>query len=84
MAIPYVPLPRSEGAVLPNSTRAFFGYLLAAKDYQTFTGEQLGAAANSNIVNQPLNNVESMACSADDVVSDYSCALQGEFFKNFC
>jgi len=71
-----------KSAIIPNSTRTFFGYLLGAKDFKTFTWEQLGAAANSNIVNQPLNPVESMACSADDFVSYYSRALQGEFFKN--
>ena len=71
-----------KSAVIPNSTRTFFGYLLGAKDYQTFTWEQLGAAANSPIVNKALNPTESMACSADDFVSYYSRALQGEFFKN--
>ncbi len=71
-----------KSAVIPSSTRTFFGYLLGAKDYQSFSWEQLGAAANANMVNQPLNNVESMACSADDLVSYYSRALQGEFFKN--
>jgi len=70
-----------KSAVIPNSTRTFFGYLLGEKDYKTFTWDQLCAAANQNIVNPPLNNVESMACSADDFVSYYSRALQGEFFK---
>lgn len=71
-----------KSAMIPNGTRTFFGYLLGAKDYKSFTWEQLGAAANSAIVNKPLNTVESMACSADDFVSYYSRALQGEFFQN--
>jgi len=71
-----------KSAVIPNSTRTFFGYLLGEKNYKTFTWDQLCAAINQNIVNPPLNNVESMACSADDFVSYYSRALQGEFFKN--
>ena len=68
--------------MIPESTRTFFGYLLAATDYKTFTWEELGAAANLPIVNSPLNGVESLASSADDFVSYYSRALQGEFFQN--
>ncbi len=71
-----------KSAIIPDSTRVFFGYLLGAKDYKTFTWEQLGAAANAPIVNKALNDVESMACSADDFVSYYSRALNGEFFQN--
>jgi beta-lactamase class A len=68
--------------VVPESTRVFFGYLLGAKDYKTFSWEEIGAAANSPIVNSPMNTVETLASSADDFVSYYSRALQGEFFKN--
>ena len=71
-----------KSTMIPESTRTFFGYLLAAKDYKTFTWEELGAAANLSIVNSPLNEVESLASSADDFVSYYSRALQGEFFQN--
>jgi len=71
-----------KSAMIPNSTRGFFGYLLGAKNYKTFTWEELGAAANQSMVNKPLNNVESMASSANDFVSYYSRALQGEFFQN--
>jgi len=68
--------------LVPESTRVFFGYLLGAKDYKTFSWEAIGAAANSPIVNSPMNTVETLASSADDFVSYYSRALQGEFFKN--
>lgn len=71
-----------KSTMIPESTRSFFGYLLGAKDYKTFTWEQLGAAACQQMVNPPLNATESMACSADDFVSYYSRALHGEFFKN--
>jgi beta-lactamase class A len=67
---------------IPDSTRSFFGYLLGAKDYKTFTWEQLQAAASANMVNPPLNDVSTLASSADDLVSYYSRALQGAFFKN--
>jgi len=65
----------------PDSTRIFFGYLMGAKDYKTFTWDEL-AAATGNMVNRPLNNVETLASSADDLISYYSRALHGEFFKN--
>jgi beta-lactamase class A len=71
-----------KNTMIPDSTRSLFGYLLGAKDPQAFSWEELGAAANSPIVNSPMNKVVTMASSADDLVSYYSRALQGEFFKN--
>jgi beta-lactamase class A len=71
-----------KNTMIPDSTRSLFGHLLGAKDYKNFTWEELGAAANSPMVNSPLNKIETMASSADDFVSYYSRALQGEFFKN--
>jgi beta-lactamase class A len=66
--------------MIPDSTRALFGYLLGAEDYKSFTWEQL-VAANSKIVNSPLNKVQSMVSTAEDFVSYYSRALQGNFFQ---
>jgi beta-lactamase class A len=71
-----------KSVMIPESTRAFFGYLLGAKDYKNFTWEEIGAAANSPIVNSPLNQVQSLAASADDFISYYARALQGAFFQN--
>lgn len=71
-----------KSCVIPESTRSFVGYLLGAKDYKNFTWEAIGAATNDSMVNLPMNDVETMACSADDLVSYYSRALQGGFFKN--
>lgn len=71
-----------KDGMIPDSTRAFGGYLFGAKDYAAFSWEQLCASTNQSMVNKPLNNVQSMAFSADDFVSYYSRALQGEFFHN--
>jgi beta-lactamase class A len=71
-----------KSTMIPESTRVFFGYLLGAKDYKNFTWEQIGAAANQSMVNPPMNQVQTLASSADDFVSYYSRALQGEFFQN--
>jgi Beta-lactamase class A len=67
---------------IPDSTRSFFGYLLGATDYQTFTWAQLQAELHNPIVNPPLNAVWSMKSSAYDMVGYYSWALQGHFFQH--
>ena len=71
-----------KSTMIADSTRVFFGYLLGAKDYKTFTWEELEAATNQPIANSPLNKVETLASSADDLVSYYLRALQGDFFQN--
>ena len=73
-----------RSTMIPDSTRIFFGYLLGAANYQTFTWQDLFAAekADARIVNSPLNNVQTMASSADDMVAYYSASLQGAFFNN--
>ncbi len=71
-----------KSVMIPDSTRVFFGYLLGAKNYKTFSWEDIGAAANQSMVNPPMNQVQSLAASADDFVSYYSRALQGQFFQN--
>ena len=71
-----------KNTMIPDSTRSLFGYLLGAKDPKAFSWEDLGAAANSPMVNSPMNKVETMTSSADDFISYYSRALHGEFFKN--
>lgn len=65
---------------IPDSTRIFFGYILGAADYETFTWEQL---VNDDGVYEraPLNKVQTLASSADDMVSYYSRALRGRFFE---
>ena len=71
-----------KNTMVPDSTRALFGYLLGSKEPKAFSWEDLGAAANSPMVNSPMNKVQTMASSADDLVSYYSRALHGDFFKN--
>jgi beta-lactamase class A len=68
--------------LIPESTRSFVGYLLGAPDYLTFTWDEYVAAANDPIVNHPLNTTQTLASSADDLVSYYQQALQGEFFED--
>jgi beta-lactamase class A len=67
---------------IPDSTRSFFGYLLGAPDYKTFTWAELQASGPDPFVNSPLNSVITMASTADDLVSYYARALQGEFFRD--
>jgi beta-lactamase class A len=71
-----------SATLIPESTRAFFGYLLGAKDYKAFSWKELMAATNNSMINSPMNQVQTLASSAGDFVSYYSRALQGEFFKN--
>ena len=70
--------------MIPDSTRILFGYLLGAANYKTFTWQDLVAAgkAGAPIVNSPLNSVQTMASSADNLVAYYSASLQGAFFSN--
>jgi beta-lactamase class A len=70
-------------SAVPDSTRIFFGYLLGAPDYKTYTWEELSSLPdNAPFVNSPLNSVETLASSGDDLVSFYARSLQGEFFRN--
>lgn len=68
--------------MIPDSTRAFFGYLLGLENFKTATFLDLVAASSGPYVNPPLNDVETLASSADDFVSYYSQALQGGFFQS--
>ena len=55
-----------KNTAIPDSLRSFFGYLLNAKNYQTFSWADICAAANSSLVNPPLNKVLTLASSAAD------------------
>jgi beta-lactamase class A len=66
---------------VPESTRSFFGYLLGASDYKHYTWKQL-TQSSGMFVKPPLNNVETLASSCDDLVSYYSRGLRGRFFKH--
>jgi beta-lactamase class A len=68
--------------LIPDTTRALTGYLFGAKNYKNLTFEELLQVVENPQVHPFLNNVETLASSADDFVSYYSRALQGEFFKH--
>jgi beta-lactamase class A len=67
--------------LVPDSTRIFFGYILGAKDYRHYTWKDL-TESDGKFVKPPLNQVETLASSADDFVSYYSRALHGKLFKH--
>lgn len=68
--------------LVPESTRAFTGYLFGARDYKNLSWQDLQEVVEGPIVNPFLNNVQTLASSADDLVSYYSRALQGKFFRH--
>jgi beta-lactamase class A len=70
-----------EQTLVPESTRVFFGYILGAKDYKHYTWKDL-TESDGKFVKPPLNQVETLASSADDFVSYYSRALRGRLFKH--
>ena len=77
---------RSAGlkkTLVPGSTRAFAAYLFGAPNYLTITWDELEDLLNrGKLVNPFLNPVQTLASSADDLVSYYSRALRGKFFTH--
>ena len=68
--------------LVPESTRAFTGYVFGASDYKNLSWERLLKVITGPVVQPLLNDVQTLASSADDLVSYYSRALQGQFFKH--
>lgn len=69
--------------LVPDSTRALFAYVLGAKDYLTISWKDFEALVDTGEITHPfLNDVETLASSANDFVSYYSLALQGAFFEH--
>jgi beta-lactamase class A len=68
--------------LIPHSTRAFTGYVFGASNYLTLTWEKLLQIVQGPLVRPFFNDVETLASSADDFVSYYSRALQGQFFQH--
>jgi beta-lactamase class A len=69
--------------LIPDSTRSFIGYLFGVPDPDAFTWADFEAIQNQPYVNPALNETNTMASSADDLVSFYSRALPGsDFFQN--
>jgi beta-lactamase class A len=71
-----------KNTLIPDSTRALAGYLFGASNYLTLTWKQLLQVVQGPLVHPFFNDVETLASSADDFVSYYSRALQGEFFQH--
>ena len=68
--------------LIPDSTRAVVGYVFGAPNYRTITWDELLEVIRSPQAHPFLNNVETLASSANDFVSYYSRALRGEFFSH--
>jgi beta-lactamase class A len=71
-----------KSTMVPDSTRALTAYVIGAPNYKTITWDELVAIANSPLVHPLLNDVQTLSSSADDLVSFFSRALQGKFFRN--
>jgi beta-lactamase class A len=69
---------------IPDSTRQFFGYVIGSPEWRNLTWKQLlDLSKHSTFPQRPLiNDVQTMAASANDFVSFYTRALQGEFFQS--
>jgi beta-lactamase class A len=71
--------------LVPDSTRAFTAYLFGSDEYKTISWDDLETLienADGKVVRPFLNDVQTLASSADDLVSYYSRALQGAFFQH--
>jgi beta-lactamase class A len=71
-----------KNTLIPDSTRALGAYLFGAPNYKTITWEELLSIASGPFVNPPLNDVETLASSASDLVSFYGRTLRGRFFEH--
>lgn len=71
-----------QHTLIPDSTRALAAYIFGAENYLNITWNELLQLVKGPLVRPFLNNVETFASSADDFVSYYSRALQGEFFQH--
>jgi len=70
---------------VPDNTRIFSGYVFGADNYKTITWAQLlelVEASEGRFANPFLNDVETLASTAEDFVTYYSQALQGNFFQH--
>lgn len=70
-----------KNTLIPDSTRAVAAYVFGAPNYKTISWQELLQVLEGPLVHPFFNNVETLASSADDLVSYYSRALQGGFFQ---
>ena len=71
-----------SNSLIPDSTRALFAYVQGAPNYLTISWNEVLTLLNRNSVHPLLNDVETFASSANDLVTFYERALQGTFFRN--
>lgn len=71
-----------KSTMIPDSTRSFAGYLFGAPNYKTITWDELISIPPGPLAHPFLNDVETLASSPDDLVSFFSRALQGSFFRH--
>lgn len=71
-----------KNTMIPDSTRSFAAYLMGAPDYKTITWDELISIPPGPLAHPFLNDVETLASSPSDLVSFFSRALQGKFFRN--
>jgi beta-lactamase class A len=71
-----------KNTMIPDSTRIFAAYLLGAPNYLTITWDELVALPSGSLAHPFLNDVETLASSAADLVSFFSRALEGKFFSH--
>jgi beta-lactamase class A len=71
-----------KNTMIPDSTRALGAYLFGVPNYKTITWEELRSFVSGPFVNPPLNDVETLASSASDLVSFYARTLHGRFFEH--
>jgi beta-lactamase class A len=66
---------------IPESTRQFFGYIIGLPDWRATTWAHMQADDPALTPRSILNDTITMASTSDELVSFYSRALQGEFFR---
>ena len=71
-----------RNTLVPDSTRALAAYVFGAPNYKTITWEELLQVTRGPLVHPFLNEVETLASSAHDLVAYYSRALVGDFFHH--
>jgi len=71
-----------KNTMIPDSTRIFAAYVLGAPNYMTITWDELTSIPPGPLAHPFLNDVQTLASSAADLVSFFSRALEGSFFAH--
>jgi beta-lactamase class A len=71
-----------KNTMIPDSTRILAAYLLGAPNYMTITWDELVSIPPGPLAHPFLNDMETLASSAADLVSFFSRALEGRFFAH--